>query len=233
LPFHGVDTWNAWELAWLDEHRRAHVASATIRIAADSPRMVESKSLKLYLNSFSGTTFSSAKAVIAAIRTDLHRSTGGRVDVELISPDQLEHVSLTGLPGTSLDHLPASMLAHDVDPSSLTARTEEPVSETLHTHLMKSHCPVTNQPDWASVVIDYQGPRINHPGLLQYLLSYRHHQGYHENCVERIFVDIMHRCSPQCLRVLALYTRRGGIDINPFRSSEVGDSPPRLRSWRQ
>jgi 7-cyano-7-deazaguanine reductase len=233
LPFCGFDTWNAWELTWLNAHDRPQAASVTIDVPAESPRIVESKSLKLYLHSFSGSSFASPREVARIIGKDLSHSVGCRVKVQLIDPTEALKAQITPLPGACLDDLPVSPPHGAVDSRHLRANESEVVDECVHSHLMMSHCPITNQPDWASVFIDYRGPRINHPGLLQYLLSYRQQQDFHETCVERIFIDILARCGPEDLQVLALYTRRGGIDINPFRSTEAGAKPPRLRSWRQ
>jgi len=233
LPFHGVDSWTAWELAWLDDRERLQIACARIEVPADSPRMVESKSLKLYLNSFCGTSFASPDEVKRAIVRDLRSATGSTAAVEILDPAAAIATGLTPLPGSCLDDLPVTCRSTHVDPDRLRARDDEIVSEQVYTNLFMSHCPVTDQPDWASVIIDYAGPRMNHPSLLHYLQSYRNHQGYHENCVERIFVDVQLRCSPETLSVLALFTRRGGIDINPFRSTDARQRAPRLRAWRQ
>lgn len=232
LPFSGVDTWNAWELGWLGESGQPQAASATIRVPADSPRMVESKSLKLYLHSLTHARFASGEAVAETIADDLASVTGTAVGVQLMRPYEIEQQSLTVLPGVCLDDLPVDAPDGAVD-ARLLEGGEGSGSESVYSHLFGSHCPVTGQPDWASVLVRYAGRRIDHASLLRYLLSYRGHPAYHETCVERIFTDIHRRCQPVQLSVLALFTRRGGIDINPFRTARPGESPPRYRTWRQ
>jgi len=232
LPFHGVDIWNAWELTWLDPQGMPRYATAEIRVPADSPNLIESKSLKLYLNSFAMTAFASGDDVAESIEQELSDCAGADVEVALRRASTTEGARIAELPGESLDSLRVRCDSVTVDPQSLRAAADEVVSETLHTHLLRSLCPVTKQPDTGSVLVAYRGPRIDREGLLKYIVSYRQHEDFHESCVERMFVDIAGRCSPERLTVYARYQRRGGIDINPFRSNHEDDAP-NLRLWRQ
>lgn len=216
LPFTGWDLWNAYELSWLDPRGKPVVALGEFRVPAESPRLVESKSLKLYLNSFNQTVFDSLEAVRQIIAQDLSAAAGAPVTVGLWRPqDARRHF---GAPeGVLLDDLAVDIQHYQPAPQLLVA--EGPVvAETLHSHLLKSNCLVTGQPDWASLVIRYRGPAIQRTGLLAYIVSFREHHEFHEQCVERVFQDISARCQPQALAVWARYTRRGGLDINPFRS---------------
>lgn len=228
--FYGWDIWNAWELTWLAENGTPCVATCEIRVPADSPRIFESKSLKLYLNSFSMSRFASSEAVRGRILVDLTAAAGVVVDVAIgdVDPDQ----AMATLPGTCLDDIDLEVDRWDVDPDALSSSKDDTVEETLHTHLLRSLCPVTAQPDTGSLVIAYSGPRIDHAGLLRYVVSYRQHTDFHEACVERIFKDVAERCGPECLSVYARYQRRGGIDINPYRSTEP-DTVDNPRLWRQ
>lgn len=229
LPFHGSDVWNAWELTWLNPDGVPQVAAAEIRVPATSPNIVESKSLKLYLGSFAMTPYSDADAVSALIRKDLTDCTRTDVAVALSRADG-DH-AIHQLPGSCIDLTPTRCKAYEIDPGSLST-SEETAEECLHSHLLRSLCPVTNQPDIGSVLISYAGQRIDPAGLLQYIVSYRNHNDFHEACVERMFVDILEKCQPQKLSVHAAFQRRGGIEINPFRSNFEVD-PPNLRLWRQ
>jgi 7-cyano-7-deazaguanine reductase len=221
LPFIGHDRWHAYELGWLASRGQPVVATATFSVPADSPNLIESKSLKLYLNSFNGERFPDTEAVRACIAGDLSKAAGAPVDVAL------------GLPPVDADAHGLSIDACDVDvedfappnPRHLVADPRTSVDETLRSGLLKSNCPVTGQPDWASVRIAYRGARIDRAGLLRYLASFREHAEFHEQCVERIFIDVLARCTPETLAVDARYTRRGGLDINPWRASP-GSTPP-------
>ena len=221
LPFIGMDRWHAYELSWLDARGKPRVATATFEVPADSPNLVESKSLKLYLNAFNASRFASDDAVRDAIARDLSNAAGAAVSVAF------------GLPAiadaTSAINLDAQDIAIDSygppDASLLAFDANDEAEETLSSALLKSNCPVTGQPDWASVRISYRGPRIDRAGLLRYLVSFRDHAEFHEQCVERIFVDVLARCRPRALSVDARYTRRGGLDINPWRATP-GLSPP-------
>ncbi|MBP6797038.1 MAG: NADPH-dependent 7-cyano-7-deazaguanine reductase QueF [Luteimonas sp.] len=230
LPFEGVDRWHAYELSWLDANGKPHVATATIDVPAGSPNLVESKSLKLYLNSYNATRFGDAETVRARIAADLSQAAGAAVDVRF------------GLPPFAADDDDAVPIdALDVaidrygppDATLLAADGDALVEETLRSDLLKSNCPVTGQPDWAGVRIAYRGPRIDRAGLLRYLVSFRDHAEFHEQCVERIFVDVLARCRPQALSVEARYTRRGGLDINPWRATPGTPMPAPRRDPRQ
>jgi len=230
-PFHGADIWNAWELSWLDSAGLPQVASVEFRVPADAPNIIESKSLKLYLGSFAMTGFASAGDVLDAMTRDLSECTGSEVDTRLRLPWET-HWGIARFPGHCLDQLSVSCNAYDVDADILDADAHDVASEDLYTHLLRSLCPVTNQPDAGSVLISYRGPRIDREGLLRYIVSFRQHNDFHEACVERMFVDILDRCRPERLSVYARYQRRGGIDINPFRSNFEHDVP-NTRLWRQ
>ena len=232
LPFFGTDIWNAWELTWLAQSGQPQVAECEIRVPAASPNIVESKSLKLYLNAFSMSSFSSADEVAATIRSDLSACTGGDVLVHLRQPADTPLPEIAAAPGDSLDNADVHCEKWEVDPELLSADASQRVSETLHSHLLRSLCPVTNQPDSGTLLLNYAGPRIDRAGLLRYIVSYRMHNDFHESCVERMFLDLRQHCGCESLSVYARYQRRGGIDINPYRSS---DSAPveNLRLWRQ
>lgn len=234
LPFKGLDIWNAYELSWLSLKGKPVVALAEIQVPADSPYMVESKSLKLYLNSFSQTTFHDRVDVMRTIESDLAVLVRAPVFVRIIFPNELNHLqNRAGLPGVCLDTLDVEIEKYEVDAQLLALEgRHRRVTETVYSHLLRSNCPVTRQPDWGTVVIEYSGDKIDHAALLKYIVSYRHHNGFHEQCVEQIFMDIKHRCSPEQLTVFARYTRRGGIDINPYRSSHQ-IQPVNLFTFRQ
>ncbi|MHA7817258.1 MAG: NADPH-dependent 7-cyano-7-deazaguanine reductase QueF [Pseudohaliea sp.] len=224
LPFSGTDVWHAYELSWLEAGGRPRVALGRIEVPADSPRMVESKSLKLYLNAFNGSIFADAGAVRETIARDLGEATGGAVTVTLAGLDDPAFQGMAA-PGQCIDEAP---LAGPVDAPALDllrVDAEDQVEETLHSHLLRSLCPVTAQPDWATVVISYRGPRLNRGALLAYLVAYREQQDFHEQCVERMFLDLAAALSPETLAVQALYTRRGGLAISPWRSSVPGKAP--------
>ncbi len=229
LPFIGFDRWQAFELSWLDARGKPCVATATLQVPADSPRLIESKSLKLYLNSLNAARFNAADALRARIEADLSAAAGAPVTLTFgmapLREDDAAH-SIDGL-DIAIDHYgpPDAGLLH-ADPAHV-------VEETLTSALLKSNCPVTGQPDWADISIAYRGPRIDRAGLLRYLVSFREHAGFHEQCVEQIFVDLLARCTPQQLSVEARYTRRGGLDINPWRGSPGHVPPPPHRSLRQ
>jgi 7-cyano-7-deazaguanine reductase len=221
LPFHGVDVWNAYELSWLDLRGKPVVAMAEFRVPAASPNIIESKSFKLYLNGFAQERIAGAAALADTLATDLSRAAGATIRVQLTEASAAAH-TVTDLDGQLLD-TQAIDIDHYGPPEAdfLQAAMSAPViQETLVSHLLRSNCPVTGQPDWGSVQINYRGAPIDHAGLLRYLVSFRDHNEFHEQCVERIYVDIMARCAPASLSVYARYTRRGGLDINPFRSSE-------------
>ncbi|MBV1871994.1 MAG: NADPH-dependent 7-cyano-7-deazaguanine reductase QueF [Gammaproteobacteria bacterium] len=220
LPFQGVDIWNAYELSWLELTGKPVVAVAEIKVPASSPYMVESKSLKLYLNSFCHTSFENRHDVGETIELDLSVLVRSPVSVRIILPDESLHVfSRTKVPGLCIDALEIETDVYSLNRDLLQIEhMAGHVSEVLHSHLLRSNCPVTSQPDWGTLVVEYQGDKINHQSLLKYIISYRNHDGFHEQCVEQIFMDIKRCCKPEYLSVYARYTRRGGIDINPYRS---------------
>lgn len=231
LPFAGHDRWHAYEMSWLDPRGKPVVATATFLVPADSPRLVESKSLKLYLNSLNRARFDGHEAVRATIAADLAAVAGAGVAVSFGLPPVDSDAGGTDI---DLDQLELDCDAHaEPDAGLLHADATQVAEETLHSALLKSNCPVTAQPDWASVRIAYRGPRIDRPGLLRYLVSFREHAGFHEQCVERIFVDLMARCRPQALSVEARFTRRGGLDINPWRATPGLPPPAPGRDLRQ
>ena len=229
LPFIGIDRWHAYELSWLDGRGKPRVATATMRVPASSPNLVESKSLKLYLNAFNASRFDSDETVRACIARDLSQAAGADVAVAFGLPaiDQ-------GLAGTSLDELELDLNYYGPPRADfLVADTHGSVEETLTSALLKSNCPVTGQPDWARVSISYRGPRLDRAGLLRYLVSFRDHAEFHEQCVERIFVDLLRHARPDALSVEARYTRRGGLDINPWRATPGYAMPAPGRDERQ
>ena len=219
LPFYGEDIWNAYELSWLNEKGKPMVAMMELRVPFDSPNIVESKSFKLYLGSFNQWPVQSPQALAHIIERDVSDVVGAPVSVELTPLFQSGGFALATLPGKCIDDLDVDVAVSEVD-ADLLLTLEGDTSEAYHSHLLRSCCPVTGQPDWASVVIEYQGTKICEEGLLKYLISFRNNQEFHEQCVERIFMDISRQCAPERLTVYARYTRRGGIDINPVRSSE-------------
>jgi 7-cyano-7-deazaguanine reductase len=232
LPFRGADLWTAYELSWLDSAGRPQVAIATFDVPAESPRIAESKSVKLYLTALNQTRFASSAAVAATIARDVGAATGSAIDVTLAPADHLAALSAGELAGACIDALP--LVAIDDAPAPERLRASGPVvAETLCTRVFRSVCPVTGQPDYASVQIRYRGERVDAAGLYAYLVSFRRHPGFHEHCVERIFTDIWRRCAPQALSVHARFTRRGGIDINPWRTSGSDPPPDNLRTARQ
>lgn len=232
LPFHGTDIWNAWELSWLDPQGMPQYATAEIRVPFDSPNIVESKSLKLYLNSFAMTRYACGDDVAETVENDLSDCTGADVKVTLRRASSTDGSRIARLPGFCLDNLEVACEATSVDPSLLRSDPDDVAAEDLYTHLLRSLCPVTHQPDSGSVLVTYKGPRIDREGLLQYIVSFRQHEDFHESCVERMFMDILEQCQPEKLTVYARYHRRGGIDINPFRSNFENDVP-NTRLWRQ
>ncbi len=232
LPFRGVDQWTAYELSWLDVQGKPQVAIATFPVPAESPRLVESKSVKLYLTAMNQTRFASASEVGAAIARDLTNAAGAAVAVTLTLPEDFPTLRYAELGGACLDAFPLAAQRYELSPDLLSADGPA-VAESLHSRLFRSVCPVTGQPDYAGVQIDYRGTRIDPAGLLGYLVSFRKHPGFHEHCVERIFVDVWRRCRPEALSVRARFTRRGGIDINPYRTSGDEPAPPNARTAQQ
>jgi 7-cyano-7-deazaguanine reductase len=218
LPFYGEDLWNAYEISWLDPTGKPAVAVMEIRVPITSPFLVESKSMKLYLNSFNMSRYPSTDEMAAVVTDDLSRAFGAPVSAAIVAAEDFGRMALGEPPGKCLDGVTPKSAGYTVAPGCLTC---EPVavSEAWFSRLFRSVCPVTGQPDWGTVAIDYTGPRIDPAGLLGYLISYRRHAGFHENCVERMFMDISRRCRPTELSVAARFMRRGGLDINPVRTS--------------
>lgn len=218
LPFYGEDVWNAYEVSWLNLKGKPVVALAEFRLPCDSPNIIESKSFKLYLNSLNQMRYESVEEVQALLEKDLSEAAKANVTVIIRDLDSVSSlVVLT--PDYCIDELDVEVNEYHPN-AGLLAVGEEVVEERLVSHLLKSNCPVTNQPDWGSVFIDYKGSKIEHEALLKYIVSFREHTDFHEQCVERIFIDIMRQCKPESLTVYARYVRRGGLDINPYRSSE-------------
>ncbi len=239
-PFFGADLWTAFELSWLNLRGKPQVALAHITVPCETPNIIESKSFKLYLNSFNNTRFADAAEVQARIRTDISEAAWrgsdrqATVGVKLVLPEMFDREPVQELDGLLLDRLDVECTHYTPVPELLHANHgEAPVTETLTSHLLKSNCLVTGQPDWGSVRIQYSGAQIDQAGLLQYLVSFRNHNEFHEQCVERIFMDLWTRCRPIKLSVYARYTRRGGLDINPLRTSHPQALPANIRTARQ
>ena len=239
-PFFGADMWTAFELSWLNTRGKPQVALAHFTIPCESPNIVESKSFKLYLNSFNNTRFADAAQVLERLRADISEAVwrGGVVQssigVKLIDATLFDREPVHELDGLSLDRLDVECSHYQPAPDLLTTVPDEgAVDEVLVSNLLKSNCLVTGQPDWGSVQIRYSGLPIQQEGLLQYLVSFRNHNEFHEQCVERIFMDIWTRCKPTKLTVYARYTRRGGLDINPLRTSHPQALPGNIRTARQ
>jgi 7-cyano-7-deazaguanine reductase len=239
-PFFGADLWTSYELSWLNPRGKPQLALAHFTIPCETPNIIESKSLKLYLGSYNGTTFANAEAVRDRLRADLSEAvwrgapSGATIGVRLVAPDQFDQQQVHELDGLSLDRLDIECTQYTPAPELLTAAFDEPpVEEVLTSNLLKSNCLVTGQPDWGSVQIRYTGPQIDQGGLLRYLVSFRNHNEFHEQCVERIFMDVWRRCKPSRLAVYARYTRRGGLDINPLRTSHPLALPANVRTARQ
>ena len=240
VPFFGADLWTAFELSWLTPRGKPQVAIAHVTVPCETPNIIESKSFKLYLNSFTNSRFGSADEVRDLLRRDVSEAawrgadTQSSVGVRILMPDLFDREPVHELDGLSLDRLDIECTHYTPAPELLSAAFGElPVQEVLTSNLLKSNCLVTGQPDWGSVQVRYSGPQIDQGGLLRYLVSYRNHNEFHEPCVERIFMDIWQRCKPVKLAVYARYTRRGGLDINPFRTSHPIALPANVRTARQ
>jgi 7-cyano-7-deazaguanine reductase len=258
LPFMGADIWNAYELSWLNPKGKPQIAMVRLVVPVDSPNIIESKSMKLYFNSFSQTTFDNSNEVLACIKKDMVKAlmsplnapaqpidspagqppagplTALALGIELIEPERFMKERIVDFEGLDLDRLDIECVHYQPRAQLLQAHPgQSPVTQTLRSNLLKSNCLVTGQPDWGSVQIHYTGNEIDQEGLLAYLVSFRDHHEFHEQCVERIFMDIWTRCHPSRLSVYARYTRRGGLDINPFRTSHAERLPPQARLARQ
>lgn len=217
LPFQGVDIWTGYEVSWLNSKGKPQIAIVEFWIPSDTPHLIESKSFKLYLNSFNQTSFDSHEKVKEVLERDLSHAASGQVEVRFRTPRRGE------FEGECLDELDISVAQYEVNPMFLGV-SGEIVEERLYSNLLKSNCLVTGQPDWGSVWIHYVGPKMDREGLLRYLVSFRQHDEFHEQCIERVYMDLIRQCKPEKLTVYGKYTRRGGLDINPFRSNfeEVG-----------
>tara|TARA_R110002126_G_scaffold33382_28_gene104560 strand:- start:2285 stop:3127 length:843 start_codon:yes stop_codon:yes gene_type:complete len=233
LPFIGEDIWHGYELSWLNGKGKPMVALATFVVPVSSANLIESKSFKLYLNSFNQSRFADLRQVYQALQRDLSECAGSPVKVTLHNVNEIMVFQPTWIPGHCIDDLDISIDCYEYQPGLLQlAGTSEIIEEKVHSHLLKSNCLITSQPDWASVYIQYRGPAIDHAALLRYLISFRSHNEFHEQCIERIYLDIWQRCKPEYLLVYARYTRRGGLDINPVRASSSYQLP-NLRLSRQ
>lgn len=218
--WYGADIWNAYEMSWLDSRGKPIVAVGTFIIPHDSPCLIESKSFKLYLNSWNQETVDSSRTLEQRMANDLSQAAGAPVAVTITEMDALTNVTCRPMGGESIDAQEVTIQHYTPEPNLLACNANaQVVSETLTSDLLKSNCPVTGQPDWGSVQIQYRGHPIDRAALLAYIVSMRRHTEFHEHCVEKIYSDIMRACAPEQLLVYARYTRRGGLDINPWRSS--------------
>jgi 7-cyano-7-deazaguanine reductase len=231
LPFDGTDRWNGYELSWLNSKGKPQVAIMRCEVPVSSPNLIESKSFKLYLNSFNQSHFNSIELVTEALTKDLSQCAGEQVEIILFKPAAFSKMQISSFDAVSIDDLDIEVRDYQLEPLNLIAEGKQ-IEETLTSDLLKSNCLITNQPDWGSIFIRYQGQQINHEGLLRYLISFRQHNEFHEQCVERIFCDLQAHCQLESLSVFARYTRRGGLDINPFRTTQ-DKVPPYLRTLRQ
>jgi 7-cyano-7-deazaguanine reductase len=222
LPYQGVDLWNCYELSWLTASGKPVVAIGEFAIPAQSPNIIESKSFKLYLNSLNQTAFDSAEAVRGVMERDLSIAAGAPVGVRVRGLDEVASEGVAVIEGTCVDDLDVAVESYDHPrPELLRCDDTRRVDEVLYSHLLKSNCPVTGQPDWGTLVVEYSGPALDAASLLAYVVSFRQHQDFHEQCVERIYLDLQRLLQPTRLTVYARYVRRGGLDINPYRSSEA------------
>lgn len=225
LPFTGYDIWTLYELSWLNSKGLPQVAIGEVRLPATSPNLIESKSFKLYLNSFNQTRFDSWQHIADTLQKDLSACAGADVDVTIQPLEDFDDQAIVNFSGECIDNQDIEITNYDFNPAYLENAAEgEVITEELHSHLLKSNCLITSQPDWGSVRISYTGKQINREKLLRYLISFRNHNEFHEQCVERIFTDLMKYCQPELLTVYARYTRRGGLDINPYRTN-MGKTP--------
>ncbi|WP_447750591.1 NADPH-dependent 7-cyano-7-deazaguanine reductase QueF [Pseudomonas nicosulfuronedens] len=222
LPYQGVDLWNCYELSWLTASGKPVVAIGEFAIPAQSPNIIESKSFKLYLNSLNQTAFDTAEAVRAVMERDLSAAAGAPVDVRVRGLDEVAGEGVAVIDGICVDDLDVAVESYDHPrPELLRCDDTRRADEVLYSHLLKSNCPVTGQPDWGTLVVEYAGPALDAASLLAYVVSFRQHQDFHEQCVERIYLDLQRLLQPTRLTVYARYVRRGGLDINPYRSSET------------
>ncbi len=233
--FKGVDVWRLYEITWINANGMPIVAAGEIHVPAMSPFIVESKSLKLYIGSLTQTVINSVEEAAALIQRDVSKCVGAEVGVH-IEPLSVWAQPIEKVPGVLLEDAVTDLTCHTYEPdASLLALADgdEVVEETLSSNLLRSRCPVTGQPDHASLIVQYRGRKIDRRALLAYIVSYRRHQGFHEQCAEQIFTDIMKRLAPDSLSVFACFTRRGGIDISPFRSTDLEVPAHIIRTPRQ
>ena len=233
LPFIGEDSWTGYEISWLDQQGKPQAGCILLDYSAQTANIVESKSLKLYLNSFNQTALENTNELIEKISTDVASIVGGNVQVVFCAAQGDSRLQIQPWTDRCIDNANISINHYEITSALLTCDTSKTTEQVLISHLLRSNCPVTGHPDWASVRIAYCGAAINEENLLRYLCSFRLHQGFHEQCVERIFCNIWTHCSPEKLSVEGRFTRRGGLDINPFRASHAELKPTRARQWRQ
>ncbi len=233
LPFKGYDYWTAYEVSWLNPKGKPQIAVVKFIIPCESPHLIESKSFKLYLNSFNNSKFETKDEVKNLMQQDLSEALGMPLKIQFCNEADIIKGNLSTLNSLCLDELDIACDSFEPTPALLTPESDENVIQSVHSNLLKSNCLVTGQPDWGSLEINYQGRPINHENLLKYIVSYRNHNEFHEQCVERIFKDILDVAKPEHLTVYARYTRRGGLDINPIRSTDMIDVHPDKRLFRQ
>lgn len=235
LPFFGIDIWNAYEISWLNLLGKPEIGIITFNVPANSSNMIESKSLKLYLHSFNHIRLANSKIFVKRLIKDFSQVTGSNVKVKFISPKNFLKFKIQELGGILLDTLNININHYSLDSTILATDKNSPIiKETLLSNLLKSNCPITGQPDWGTLQIHYIGKKINREALLKYIISFRTHNAFHEQCIEKIFLDILDKCQPYKLTVYGRYMRRGGIDINPWRSNfSVRYKPLNLRTTRQ
>ncbi|WP_339079117.1 NADPH-dependent 7-cyano-7-deazaguanine reductase QueF [Pseudomonas sp. TMP9] len=233
LPYQGIDFWNCFELSWLLPSGKPVVAMGEFAIPADSPNIIESKSFKLYLNSLNQSVFNTPDELVAVLVQDLSAAAGKPVGVRVRSLADVTAEGVVQAPGVCIDELDVSISNYaQPQPELLCCDALRVVEESLHSHLLKSNCPVTGQPDWGTLVVQYRGPALDHASVLAYVVSFRQHADFHEQCVERIFLDLLRLLNPVHLTVYARYVRRGGLDINPYRSTDA-INPDNQRLVRQ
>ncbi|MGF1715660.1 NADPH-dependent 7-cyano-7-deazaguanine reductase QueF [Photobacterium chitinilyticum] len=234
LPFTGYDIWTLYELSWLNSKGLPQVAIGEVRLPASSPNLIESKSFKLYLNSFNQTRFASWQEIADTLQKDLSACAGADVDVTVQPLEDFDNQPIVNFTGKCIDNQDIEISDYEFNPAYLEGAAEgDIITEELNSHLLKSNCLITSQPDWGSVKISYTGKKINREKLLRYLISFRNHNEFHEQCVERIFTDLQKFCQPELLTVYARYTRRGGLDINPYRTNQGKTPSDNFRLARQ
>lgn len=235
LPFYGYDIWNAFEVSWLNKKGKPEIALCRFIVPCDSDNLIESKSFKLYLNSFNNSKFYSMEEVKNILQKDVSDATGSKVKIQMHREKDVVGTEIKAFNASCLDELDVNCDTYSINSDFLCLSTNSHVvEETVYSNLLKTNCPVTGQPDWSTVLIKYNGRKIDHDGLLKYIVSLRNHNGFHEHCVEQMFVDIMIKCAPEHLTVYARYTRRGGLDINPIRTTDNSCKIPNdIRLFRQ